>query len=301
MSFCLKPECVSAKEEYRHPNTETFKEHRYDQSILTNLKIKHNLYSSDVIRRLVTCNVPLRTKLSDVTFVIPVFFDGKDRENNINAVVQYIQGNTSAKIIIGEQLEEKFNYFSNVEYVRFDKMMEFHRTLMINEMSKMATTEIVVVCDADTFIPMGQYDEAIRIISANEADVVYPYSSFVKLDQGNTDKFLKKKDIFELSGVGINSYGGMIFFNKDQFIRSGMYNTNFICWGVEDLEIYHRLEKLGFVIKRVEGNLYHLNHRRGVNSTEVNDYYQNNVKEYKKVKLMDKKELEEYVKNNFIS
>lgn len=38
------------------PNIEGFKQHRHDQSILTNLSIRYNLYSSHEMRRFVTCN-----------------------------------------------------------------------------------------------------------------------------------------------------------------------------------------------------------------------------------------------------
>lgn len=42
---------VSGKE-----NIEGFKDHRHDQSVLTNLSIMHNLYSSHEMRKFVTCN-----------------------------------------------------------------------------------------------------------------------------------------------------------------------------------------------------------------------------------------------------
>lgn len=38
------------------PNLEGFKEHRHDQSILTNLAVKYNLYQSNEIRKYVHCN-----------------------------------------------------------------------------------------------------------------------------------------------------------------------------------------------------------------------------------------------------
>jgi hypothetical protein len=38
------------------PNMDGFKEHRYDQSVLTNLKIRYNLDSSNFIRNFIKCN-----------------------------------------------------------------------------------------------------------------------------------------------------------------------------------------------------------------------------------------------------
>jgi len=185
-------EAVSAKEEYAVPNTKDFREHRYDQSILTNLKIKHNLYSSGDIRQFVTCNVPLVEieKINpDVTFVVPLFYDGRERIDNVNALLRYIKRFRS-KVIVGEQLDHRFNYLSVYKYMYFG-YKQFHRTKMINEMVMQSDTDIIVVCDADVIIPEEQYYEAVRMISEDGVDVVYPFSSFVKLDK-TTSEFLRK-------------------------------------------------------------------------------------------------------------
>ncbi len=38
------------------PNLEGFKDHRHDQSVLTNLKIKHNIPSGNALRKYIRCN-----------------------------------------------------------------------------------------------------------------------------------------------------------------------------------------------------------------------------------------------------
>ena len=61
--------------------------------------------------------------------------------------------------------------------------------------------------------------------------------------------------------------GGAFLANRNSYIVSGMENENFYGWGPEDFERYSRWKNLGYKISRVKGNLYHLTHSRGTNST----------------------------------
>ncbi len=58
LGWCEVPAVVTEDELIcERPNLEGFREHRYDQSVLTNLWIKHRLYSSGFMRKFVHCNV----------------------------------------------------------------------------------------------------------------------------------------------------------------------------------------------------------------------------------------------------
>jgi predicted glycosyltransferase involved in capsule biosynthesis len=54
--------------------------------------------------------------------------------------------------------------------------------------------------------------------------------------------------------------------NRELYIKSGLENTNFYGWGLEDGERYYRWGILGYEIKRANGPMFHLSHDRGLNS-----------------------------------
>ena len=246
--------------------------------------------------------------LIDVTFVIPVLYDSKDRKQNLDLAVCMLQRNFKTNIIIGEQGGEKrFEYMSQwARYHYFDGMQEFHRTKMLNDMVKMATTPIVVNFDADVFFAPAQIYTAVKMIREGY-DFVYPYNGvFARMDRATCFRPLSK--IFDVGifasqsfkGMGEShkiSYGGAIIMNKDSFIKSGMENQNFISFGREDVERVIRWRKLGYKVGRTLGNLYHMNHKIGPDSSTQTPFYKNNEAEADKVKLMTKEELQEYVSN----
>lgn len=55
--YCRNEEVLTDIPNKYGDNFECFVDHRHDQSILTNLKIKYNLTSNDVLRNYVVCNV----------------------------------------------------------------------------------------------------------------------------------------------------------------------------------------------------------------------------------------------------
>lgn len=274
-----------------------FKDHRHDQSILTNLAVKYKVYVSDEMREFVRCNVDDSFAPLDetVTLVIPLFYDGKDRVANVNTILQYYE-RFGVKVIVMEQIEHKFAHLRVDKYMRFDEP-EFHRTKMINEMVKEAQTEIVVICDADVIVPEDQFVQSIKLISSGEADIVYPYSNFVKLDPVRSHQLRQNCDVKPIQNEsGRQSYGGMVFANKQKYLDAGGENEKFKVWGYEDIERKIRFEKLGYKVARVPGNLYHLHHYIGPNSSTYNPYYESNKQEAKRVSAMSKEELIAYIK-----
>jgi len=87
----------------------------------------------------------------------------------------------------------------------------------------------------------------------------------------------------------------MILFNKKSYVDGGMENENFMVWGYEDVERRKRFATLGYTIKEIPGNIYHLHHRRGPNSSTLNPYYNTNREELTKVSSMDVGQLTEYI------
>lgn len=249
----------------------------------------------------------------DCTFCIPVLIEHSNRLENIELLVEYILYNFNTNIIVGEQCDKKNVYHleylnKDVTYIKIRPMINgFYRTRILNILYRLSNTRVVINCDTDIFLPPESYYLAYNDILYNEYDVVYPYNGdFICIDrslysyiQTNMnvdfdDRLLKHKSKLMMNEP---SFGGIIFFNRVSLINAGLENENFLSWGPEDQERYIRFKKLGYKINRIEKYpLYHLDHYRGDDSTGINKYFDDNLKEHKKVKGMCKKELLEYIK-----
>ena len=257
------------------------------------------------------CYIPDKKKkyhpnLNNVTFVIPVMYDSKDRMGNVKIILNYIKRMYNSRVILGSYGSgDMFKKFESdkVKHVKI-KLPEWHRTKMLNEMIKMVETDIVVNLDSDVLIPTKQMISAFRYIDTDEADFVYPYDGrFINIDRVwcrrllvNADMIDNFKDVLEdMKQLSDKSFGGCVVLNRKKFIGAGMENENFIGHAPEDMERYIRFKKLGYTIKRVDGCLYHINHFRGVNSTHKNIHRTRSKSELRRVTNMTKDELRKYV------
>lgn len=246
-----------------------------------------------------------RINLEDVTFTIPVSFDHKDRIENLELCIKTLRKYFTAKIMVVEQgKEKKFNHIiPYVDKYMFIKEEDFHRTKYLNLMALQCNTQIVANWDCDVFIAPMQILEAVEAIRDSVA-VAYPYDGrFARVPRTYLEKLQESQDIgilgdTQFPGMEHNasrSFGGAVLFATNAFLEGGMENENFISFGPEDEERFERFNKLGYNIIRVHGPLYHLNHYVGVNSCNQNPHFENNNKEYEKVKQMNNKELSDYI------
>lgn len=248
--------------------------------------------------------------LSHVTFMIPVFIDHNDRMKNLDLVREMIKVSFDTNIIYCEQGTNRLAnrvFIDGERYCRLEGS-SFHRTKMINIMCKASDTPIIANWDADVIVAPMQIIEAVRKIE-DGADMVSPYDwRFARIPQFKAwhEKIRASHDIGVVSGhrksfIGFNegdsvSWGGAVFFNKYSFIEGGMENENFISFGPEDVERRDRFMKLGYLVERVKGPLYHLNHYKGINSSKKHCWFADNRAEYEKVRLMSAEDLKEYIK-----
>lgn len=246
--------------------------------------------------------------LMDVTFTIPVRVDSPERARNIETVVKYLNNYFHTNIIIGEEssapILHNLTHFG-CEYIHYqtnDPMMR--RTHILNQLAKLATTDIIVNYDTDVILSLPQYINSAKLISAGGADMVYPYDGnfYAVEDQGDIDRFVSTLSIDAISSdklrlIRSDSVGGAIFWNKASFISGGMENENFVSWGFEDDERLVRFKTLGYKIMRWPGILYHLHHPPSTNSATKHKFFNDNQKEYNTIKNMTKSELIDYMKD----
>ena len=242
-----------------------------------------------------------RVDLSDVTFIIPVAYDHNDRKENLQLAIKNLKAQFDCVVIVGEQGGKHFYGvgFGDI-YLEFD-YKKFHRTKMLNVMSDLAGTPIVINYDADVIIPPMQIIEAVQRIR-NGVDFVYPYDGrFARVPRLHYDTVNSFNDVGMLVGHKFkgtlegdaSSVGGCIAYNKDSFFEAGGENENFISYNPEDLERVERFKKLGYKVERIDGILYHIDHYISSDSSQQNPDY--NMAEFRKVQKMDKAQLLTYV------
>lgn len=244
--------------------------------------------------------------LSDVTFMIPVHFDHKDRSENLSLNVCMLQREFQTNIHITEQGTNEYGSYSNYgcKYTH-DNSTEFHRTRMLNDMARASETPIIANWDADVFVPPAQLLQSVKNIRSGKAETSYPYDGrFARVDR----RWLKKLEHGFDVGVFCResfkgtkpqdklSVGGAILFNKQKYFECGGENEKFISYGPEDVERWLRFYALSKT-ERIKGILYHLDHFRGVNSRCVtNPHDKANHDELEKIKSMTPEQMMEYIK-----
>lgn len=240
------------------------------------------------------CKIDLR----DVTFTIPVYFDHPDRKTNLERCVFQLQQYFNTNIIVGEQKQLQFQYMRHYgQYMHFD-YDTFHRTRMLNEMAKAATTPIIANWDADVVVPPMQIFETVcRIREGRE--MVYPYAGiFHRIVKKNHDRMNGDIGVYASDTPnGRTSFGGAVMWNRDSFLRIGGENEYMISFAPEDVERMERATKLELRIDRVPGNLYHFDHWVGDNSTTNNPHFRENRRLLHQQRTMDKQELLEYIQS----
>jgi predicted glycosyltransferase involved in capsule biosynthesis len=236
-----------------------------------------------------------------------VRIDSNERLENLYIICKYLDLHFDCTIIIVEADNmQKIDTFFLPEKVEYhfikDSNHIFHHTKYNNILIKLAKTPFIALYDTDVVFQIAQIVAAIDLLRRDQCQMVYPYDGhFISVGTLMKAMFSKILDpiFFEnnqgkLKVATERSYGGCVFLNKKSYVSVGMDNEYFTGWGPEDIERWKRMLLLGYTIKRVSGNLYHLPHARTTNSGY------NNVKdrislvgEYLKICSMEKNHLKE--------
>ena len=167
----------------------------------------------------------------------------------------------------------------------------------------MTKTLVVVNYDCDILLPLESYQQCEDWIVEGKYDMVYPYGDGDWQYQIFTDDDLVSRFINndynlnilkEQSKLHDAKYGFCQFYSTEKYIEGGLENENFIAYGYEDNERYHRFNKLGYNVGRLDAHVYHMEHTRTPNSWFTNPYIENNKNLYEQIIKFDKDELLNY-------
>jgi predicted glycosyltransferase involved in capsule biosynthesis len=248
--------------------------------------------------------------LSDVTFMIPIKLESNDRKRCLTIVLDYmLKYFPSTNVIICE--EGPNSIFPSIKKPSWEKAVKyiyrktnseiFHKTVNLNTMAKAATTKIIAACDSDVLFKPQQYKEAAIKIRTEQLDFCYPFNQPNYNIQKTLHSTLEATlDLFCFESEVKFTHpspppGGCFFMNKAKFMEGGMENENFISWGPEDQERRDRMIILDYKVGAVSGKLFHIDHDRTSNSHSSNEFFDRNVQEYEKVKLMNRNQLKNYI------
>ena len=275
-----------------------------------------------------------KMELLGCTYMIPLRVETPDRLRNIITILLYFIKNIKAPIIVKEfdtesiyeasvlpqisqvATEEELSQITHV----FEKSDDFvfHRTRLINDMIMMADTINVCNYDCDVLLPFQTHFYANTFLlkgyrpptepnnsPLQPVKVVYPYGygqfqQQVFADDQTVSNFINSNFNFHAFDGKLRSYdakfGFCQFFNREEYIRLGMENENFISYGYEDDERYHRFNMCSDVV-RINDTIFHLEHKRSENSWFTNPHIEGNRKEWDKLRFYNKEKLEDYYKN----
>lgn len=245
-----------------------------------------------------------RADLRDVTFTIPVKYDHPDREENLSIVIDYLTRNFDTNIIVMEAGDVPLLSHTG-EYAQYfftRKQSYMHRTAMLNYMAKICNTAIIFNWDTDVLIDAAQILECVNKLRAN-TDMCYPYDGrFYRVNREVLKQYIPDEGLKVFKQhqptpyeEKTTSYGGAVGFRKKAFIAGGMENEKFISYGPEDYERYHRFNKLGFVVARIKGPLYHIDHYTGPDSGTTHPLFAANHAVYEQQKKMSKQQLQQEI------
>tara|TARA_B100001059_G_C17798317_1_gene564534 strand:- start:204 stop:1034 length:831 start_codon:yes stop_codon:yes gene_type:complete len=265
----------------------------------------------------------MKKDLKDCTFIIPIRIESNDRLRNIITVLCYLNSAFDTNIIVKEvdtdskfdkqalpQITEYCGDVSNINYI-FEQSDDplFLREKILNEMLILTKTKVIVNYDCDMILPIDTYLESYRRIMEDKSDMIYPYGegrgylSKVNTTDTLVSDFLNDDDydlsILKRSSVPDNAgYGWIQFLSRDVYFEGGMENENFMGSAPDDYERHHRFKTLGYRVHRINSEVFHLEHARGMNSypqsMSQHPYWQHNWDLWCYLEKCNKEQLLEY-------
>ena len=240
-----------------------------------------------------------RIVLDDVSFIIPVRIDTADRLANVKALCRQLTNTYTAKVLIGCEDPESLRAVlpSDVEIIHIDGDHDhpFHMTRVLNEIARHVTTPIRVHLDTDSLIPLAQLLEAVRILRANEADLVFPFSFAIGVPQIERAEFSTgylQLDLVETPRPMVGVSPGLCqVWNAESFYRAGTENESMIGWAPEDAERVIRLKKLGMRTTRVVGPIFHMDHETVEGRDSRSEFHEVSQTEMERIEAMTTDEL----------
>jgi predicted glycosyltransferase involved in capsule biosynthesis len=247
--------------------------------------------------------------MKDLTIIIPFYADSIQRVNNLNELSDILSSLEIKHFIIDCSDNQYHNYDENQQGMYkhiypFPAEKFIPKSKMINYGVSLCKTKYAAWHDVDV-----RFDNEVYRISNYALKIgskfVRPYNGIFVNVRENINPVIpnnlnKNGKIYEV--LHMDSCGGALFFNVDDFLKIGGMNEKFKGWGFEDNELRVRILKYGYKIESISPyNCHHMDHpRSGGISSDANPFYKANEAEFKKVSEMSLEELKNYKFNSYV-
>lgn len=272
--------------------------------------------------------------MNNTTFCIFFREDNAKRVDNLFAIVDYYKRcNDKSNFIVYYEYVDDINarivdhLTKNIKckvILSNGKAEGWNKCVGYNQCAVLAHTPVLCFNDVDVIVDPEQVVRVENYLLENaKSGLIYPFDgrflcvdntlknefidAFTKNNYKNALEHLRQ---FEPASQQINaktqhvfvghnnSPGGIVMVRKDNFIKMGGYNPNFLGWGYEDSEILSRAKILGFKCGRdLSGPCWHMDHTDSSSSKkETQAFHERNRLECAKVESMTQQQLEQYIK-----
>lgn len=143
----------------------------------------------------------------------------------------------------------------------------FNRSAAINQAAAQRYwDDVAVIADADSFVPVSQLLEAVKL-ARKTGRVVSPFTSVVQLSRECTERMVKT-DVFTVRTLHIDHVRVKPIETQSNLLvvpwmiwdRIGGFDERFVGWGGEDNAFWHAAEICRKEVVRVPGAAFHLWH-----------------------------------------
>jgi hypothetical protein len=213
----------------------------------------------------------------------------RDRTRNLFQVISHLRKiSKEIEILVLHQdynIDEEASVFleeNKCRYVLLKNPGLFNRSWGFNCSVELTSRNKLVFADNDMIIDKPVLIESIKLLEGYSA--VRPYNGFsIDLTEQETIEYIKTSQHASGSMRNINNFsGGVVMFNREDFINIGMFDERFEGWGGEDDEMSIHLKRFEYhgMIKTIShgGPVIHLYHGRSdINDGPTHNNYNKNV------------------------
>ena len=186
----------------------------------------------------------------------------------------------------------------------------FSQGWAVNIAAKLSTRKVGASVTNDAILKWSTYISAEKIVGQYGNTCYIPYYLFYDLNISQTYKFrtdfkfdfddniLARRYASPIPGPGAEKAGGIIFFNRLNYLGIGGFDEDYRGYGAEDDSQAFRCKMLGTfeTCHNPEMNLYHLYHPIGGGHSRNTKEYQNNYALYSKIRSYNPEQIREYTK-----
>ena len=252
-----------------------------------------------------------RYDLKSVTFLITLQTESSFDLENLTFVLKFITENFVTNVIVTEiGIERKFFYkttSSNYRYFFYEiNNPIFYNTFFIHQAISKVKTPVLSIWDSNVIVHPSQVINSTELILNDPKKLIVPYN---KIIDGISTKMMKKgievnqpegslstENKPSLHFYGLSTMNGVIFINKDEYLKYGGENPNIIFEPGNSPERLKRLEILGLKKIVLDAPVFIL--AQSKKSNNYSDHIlKNNLQEFIRICSMNKSNLEQYVSN----